>query len=309
MLHGTDDLDDALLAWLNELAKERRFSPQTVGYYGDEVRRFAAFLARHLGEPPSLRALMALEPKDFRAWLADRHAGGLSRGYVMRGVAAVRSFFRWLDRRKDLHNPALFALRPKPVPRRLPRPLSVEQAHDVTALIGEADSPFVAKRDLALLLLLWGCGLRIGEAIGLARNAVPAEAALMRTLRVRGKGDKVRDVPVLPVVAEAVAAYLAVCPHHHEPETPLFLGVRGGRLDPDTVRRRIRHVRSVLNLPDTATPHALRHSFATHLLESGADLRSIQELLGHASLSTTQKYTRVDQERLYQLYGATHPRA
>lgn len=309
MLHGTDDLNDALLAWLRELAKERRFSPQTLGYYGDEVRRFAAFLARHLGEPPSLPALMELKPADFRSWLADRQAQGLSRGYVMRGVAAVRSFFRWLDKRKGLHNPALFALRTPPVPRRLPRPLTIEQANDVTLMIGEAAPPFVAKRDLALLLLLWGCGLRIGEALGLARSAVPADAASMRTLRVRGKGDKVRDVPVLPVVAQAVAAYLAVCPHAQGPDTPLFLGVRGKRLDPDMVRRRLRHARSVLNLPDTATPHALRHSFATHLLEDGADLRSIQELLGHASLSTTQKYTRVDQEKLYQLYGATHPRA
>ncbi|WP_027134058.1 tyrosine-type recombinase/integrase [Geminicoccus roseus] len=309
MLHGTDDLDDALLAWLRELAKERRFSAETVGYYGDEVRRFALFLSRHLGGPPSLKALMELTPADFRSWLADRQAQGLSRGYVMRGVAAVRSFFRWLDKRRGMHNPALFALRTPPVPRRLPRPLTIEQAHDVAGLLGEGAPPFVIKRDVALLLLLWGCGLRIGEALGLARSALPADPATLRTLRVRGKGDKVRDVPVLPAVAEALAAYLLACPHAHGPDTPLFLGIRGKRLDPDAVRRRIRQIRGVLNLPESATPHALRHSFATHLLESGADLRSIQELLGHASLSTTQKYTRVDQEKLYQLYGATHPRA
>ncbi|WP_159710490.1 tyrosine recombinase XerC [Geminicoccus flavidas] len=309
MLHGTDDLDDALRAWLVELAKERRFSPQTVAYYGDELRRLCAFLARHLGERPSLASLMALRPADFRAWLADRQAQGLSRGYVMRGVAAVRSFFRWLDRRRGLHNPALFALRTPAVPRRLPRPLTVEQAGELTAMLGDGAEPFVARRDLALLLLLWGCGLRIGEALGLTRSALPPDAASLRSLRVLGKGGRVRDVPVLPVVAQALADYLAACPFPQEPASPLFLGVRGGPMAADAVRRRIRHARSVLNLPDTATPHALRHSFATHLLENGADLRSIQELLGHASLSTTQKYTQVDQERLYQLYGAAHPRA
>ena len=309
MLHGSDDLDDALLSWLRELAKERRFSPETVSYYGDEVRRFARFLARHRGGPPSLATLMELTPADFRSWLADRQAQGLSRGYVMRGVAALRSFFRWLDKRRQLHNPALFALRTPPVPRRLPRPLTIEQARGVTEIAGEGASPFVASRDMAILLLLWGCGLRIGEALGLARSAIPSNPLDMRTLRVRGKGDKVRDVPVLPVVAEAIAAYLDACPHVHAPDTPLFLGIRGKKLARDVVAARVRQARAILNLPDTATPHAMRHSFATHLLEDGADLRSIQELLGHASLSTTQKYTQVDQERLYQLYGATHPRA
>jgi integrase/recombinase XerC len=309
MLHGTDDFDDALLCWLHELAKERRFSPETVGYYGDEVRRLGAFLTRHLGEPVSLAALMALKPADFRSWLAERQRQGLSRGYIMRGVAAVRSFFRWLDKRRKLHNPALFALRTPPAPRRLPRPLTIEQARGVAEIAGEAAKPFVAKRDMAILLLLWGCGLRIGEALGVTRSSVPADPATMRSLRVLGKGARVRDVPVLPVVAEAIAAYLAVCPHVHGPDTPLFLGIRGKKLGRDAVAARVREARVALNLPDSATPHALRHSFATHLLEDGADLRSIQELLGHASLSTTQKYTKVDQERLYQLYGASHPRA
>ncbi|HEX2524798.1 MAG TPA: tyrosine recombinase XerC [Geminicoccus sp.] len=309
MLHGADDFDDALLCWLHELAKERRFSPETVGYYGDEVRRLAAFLARHLGEPVSLAILMSLKPADFRSWLADRQRQGLSRGYIMRGVAAVRSFFRWLDKRRQLHNPALFALRTPPAPRRLPRPLTIEQAKGVTDMAGEVARPFVAKRDTAILLLLWGSGLRIGEALGIPRHAVPADPVTMQTVRVRGKGGKVRDVPVLPTVAQAIAAYLAVCPHVHGPDTPLFLGIRGQKLSRGAVAARVREARSALGLPDTATPHALRHSFATHLLEDGADLRSIQELLGHASLSTTQKYTQVDQEKLYQLYGASHPRA
>ena len=303
-----DDIDDTLIAWLAELAKERRFALATVGYYGDEVRRFCAFLARHHGEPPTLPVLVALRATDFRAWLADRHASGASRGYVLRGVAALRSFFRWLDKRRGLHNPALFALRIPPAPARLPRPLSIEQAHEVGRLIGAADDAFVAARDLALLLLLWGSGLRIGEALALGREALPADVRSVRTLRVVGKGDKVRDVPVLPVVAQALSTYLEQAPQIAG-KAPLFVGVRGGRLQPDVVRRHLRQVRRLLDLPDSVTPHALRHSFATHLLESGADLRSIQELLGHASLSTTQKYTRVDQEKLYQLYGATHPRA
>ena len=309
MPNPMDDIADLLVAWLDELIKERRFARSTVSYYGDEVRRFHAFLGRHHGEAPTVALLMRLTAGDFRAWLAERHRQGLSRGYVLRGVVALRSFFRWLDKRKGLHNPALFALRIPPPPTRLPRPLSIEQAVDVNDLIGEAGDPFVAKRDLALLLLLWGAGLRIGEALALEVSALPADIRALETLRVIGKGDKVRDVPVLPVVAEALQAYLELRAPGGSRHAPLFVGVRGAPLQPDVVRRRLRQVRAVLNLPDSATPHALRHSFATHLLENGADLRSIQELLGHASLSTTQKYTRVDQEKLYQLYGASHPRA
>ena len=309
MLQGSRDLNDAFAAWLAWLTKERRFAASTIAYYAADVRGLMAFIARHTGGLPDLATIAELTPADFRAWLAERQGQGLSRGYVMRGVAATRSFFRWLDRRGGVHNPALFALRTPPVPRRLPRPLTVEQAHDVAELTAERAHPWTGKRDLAVLMLLWGAGLRIGEALGLDRRSLPPDPRAARTVRVLGKGAKMRDVPVLPVVAEAIAHYLDACPFVHTAETPLFLGVRGKRLSQDAVARAMRSARATLGLPDSATPHALRHSFATHLLERGADLRAIQDLLGHESLSTTQKYTQVDQEKLYQLYGSTHPRA
>jgi integrase/recombinase XerC len=234
----------------------------------------------------------------------------MAKSSTARAMAAVRGFFRYLDRRHELHNPTLAAMRTPRFSRPLPRPLSPVQARDLTESAEEArEEPWVGKRDAALLLLLYGAGLRIGEALGLNRRDVGGDPAGLKGLRVLGKGSKERIVPILPLVGAALADYLAACPLSIPPDAPLFLGVRGGRLQASVVQRQVRALRATLGLPETATPHALRHSFATHLLGGGADLRAIQELLGHASLSTTQGYTAVDGVRLAQLYAKAHPRA
>jgi integrase/recombinase XerC len=268
------------------------------------------FCAEHLGAPPALDGLLDLAAADFRAWLAARHRRGLAKRSTARALAAVRSFYRFLDRQHSRHNPAARALRTPRLEQRLPRPLS---GRDMATLLDEADddtaAPWVIKRDLALWLLLYGTGLRIGEALALDRGVVGDPPAALGMLMVIGKGGKQRLVPILPAIAEAVADYLAACPYHLERAGPLFVGVRGRRLNAAVVRRRMQHLRRRAGLPENATPHALRHSFATHLLAGGADLRVIQELLGHASLSTTQGYTAVEGERLLKLYRQAHPRA
>jgi integrase/recombinase XerC len=252
---------------------------------------------------------VALRTADFRAWLAARHGAELARSSTARAMAAVRSLFSYLDRRHDLHNPALKAMRTPRFHRALPRPLTAPQAQAVALSAGDvAREPWTGKRDTALLLLLYGAGLRIGEALALRRSDLGADPRQLRALRVLGKGGKERLVPVLPVIGEALAAYLAACPWPLEAASPLFLGSRGRGLRATVVQKQVRVLRGLLGLPETATPHALRHSFATHLLADGADLRVIQELLGHASLSTTQGYTAVDTERLARLYATAHPR-
>ena len=302
-------------AWLDWLADQRRQSPATVKAYRTDLYGFARFCAEHLGGPPALDGLLELGAADFRAWLASRHRRGLAKRSTARALAAVRSFYRFLDRQHGRHNPAAPALRTPRLEQRLPRPLS---AHQIAALLeeseaedrtGAAAASWVPKRDLALFLLLYGAGLRIGEALALDRGMVGDPPAALRSLTVTGKGSKQRLVPVLPVLAEALADYLAACPERSGGATPLFVGLRGKRLQPAVVRRRMQHLRRRAGLPENATPHALRHSFATHLLAGGADLRVIQELLGHASLSTTQGYTAVEGERLMQLYHRAHPRA
>ncbi len=239
--------------------------------------------------------------------MARRANDGLARRSTARAVSVVRGFFRFLDRRGLVHNPLGQSLRTPKVPRSVPRPLSVGEARDSVAAIGTfSDEAWIAKRDTALLALLYGCGLRIGEALGLSRGDA---AGRPETLVVTGKGRKQRLVPVLPMVADAVDDYLAACPFAGGPDAALFLGARGGPLNPAVAQRQMRRVRAFLDLPETATPHALRHSFATHLLGRGGDLRTIQELLGHASLSTTQRYTEVDGDRLLAVYRGAHPRA
>jgi integrase/recombinase XerC len=296
--------------WLDWLAHEKRQAAATVKAYRTDLQSFLGFCAVHLGEPPDLARLTGLRAADFRAWLAWRHGQGLARTSTARALAALRSFYRYLDRQHGRHNPALKALRTPRLPRRLPRPLSASQAGDLMeATRGEASLDWLAKRDVALLLLLYGAGLRIGEALTLERAAIGPDPAKLRTLLIIGKGGKQRLVPVLPVIATAIADYLAACPYWQGPSAPLFLGKRGRRLQQPIVRRLMQNLRRRLGLPESATPHALRHSFATHLLAGGADLRTIQELLGHASLSTTQGYTGVDGERLMRLYHQAHPRA
>jgi integrase/recombinase XerC len=261
----------------------------------------------HLGEPPDPARLIGLRAADFRAWLAHRHGRGLARSSTARALAALRSFYRYLDREHGRHNPAVKALRTPRLPRCLPRPLATGQAMALLDAVPAASKlDWIAKRDTAVLVLLYGAGLRIGEALALERAAAGPDPAGLRSLLITGKGGKQRLVPVLPVIAAAIADYLAACPYR---EAALFLGARGKRLQAPIVRRLMQDLRRRLGLPESATPHALRHSFATHLLAGGADLRTIQELLGHASLSTTQGYTGVDGERLMRLYHQAHPRA
>lgn len=308
--HATEDLAAVVEGWRRWLAAERRLAARTETAYRQDMSSFLRFLAGHQGGRVALADLAVLRLADLRAWLAWRHREGFARTSTARAVAAVRSFFRFVDRRRGVHNPALQAMRTPRLPHRLPRPLVEEDARDLIAgARTEAREPWLGLRDTALLLLLYGAGLRIGEALGLDRRDAGLDPRDLRGLRVRGKGGKERLVPVLPVVAEAVAAYLAACPAPPLPGEPLFKGARGRRLQQGVVQKQVRRLRVGLGLPETATPHALRHSFATHLLGAGADLRAIQELLGHASLSTTQGYTEVDGKRLLALYAKAHPRA
>ncbi len=297
--------------WHDWLAHERRASPHTIDAYSRDLAAFLAFLAGHLGGPPDLADLTALSTADFRSWLARRAADGLARSSTARALSVVRGFFRRLDREGLVHNPALAALRTPKQPHSLPRPLTVAEARRTVESAGDlASEPWLALRDKALLALLYGAGLRIGEALALNRGALPSgKAGEDAAVVVDGKGGKQRMVPLLAVVRAAIADYLAACPWRLPADGPLFVGVRGGRLNPGVVQRRMRELRGYLGLSEDATPHSLRHSFATHLLGGGGDLRTIQELLGHASLSTTQRYTEVDAEALLKVYAKAHPRA
>lgn len=296
---------EGFLAWL---AQERRASPHTVEAYGADIAGFLGFLTHHLGAEPDLAALGALRQADVRAWLASQAGDGVGNRSRARHLSAVRSFYRFLARRHGLENPAIRLVATPRARPPVPRALTPEAARAVSHDIGEmSDTAFAQARDTALFTLLYGCGLRIGEALGLdVRDApLPGSDAM---LRVTGKGSKQRIVPVLPAVRDAMAAWLAVHPDRR-PEAPLFLGARGKRLDPAVAQRTLRVFRQQNGLPDHATPHALRHSFATHLLAGGADLRAIQDLLGHASLSTTQRYTAVDEAQLMDVWRKAHPRA
>ncbi len=300
------DLRAAMLQWRSWLAEERRASPHTVEAYSRDLATFVAFLAEHLGGAPDLEALESLRPADLRAFLARRTRDGLARSSTARALSVVRGFFRYCERNGLARASAAHAVRTPRLPRAIPKPLSVEDAAEAIDKVGAlSEVPWLAARDAAILTLLYGCGLRIGEALGLKRRDAP----LGETLRVVGKGRKERLVPVLPVVRAALADYLAACPYDPGPDGPLFLGARGKALDPAIVQRQMRMLRVWLGLPETATPHALRHSFATHLLAAGGDLRAIQELLGHASLSTTQRYTEVETDQLIAVYERAHPRA
>ncbi len=302
-------LDRMVRAWWAWLAAERRLAAASLSAYARDLADFLEFLAEHRGGPVSADMLATLEVGDVRAWLAARHRRGLARSSTMRALAAVRGFFRLSERRFGLSQAAVFALTTPPGPRPLPRPLSVAQALTLARSAREDGSRWLWLRDHALVLLLYGCGLRVGEALALRRGAAGREVRRLERLRVVGKGGRVREVPVLPPVARALADYLEACPYALADEDPLFVGARGGRLAASTVRARLRALRRALGLPEHTTPHALRHSFATHLLADGADLRAIQELLGHARLSTTQRYTAVDPSRLVEAFARHHPRA
>ena len=297
-------------AWQHWIAHEKRQADLTVKAYRTDLFAFLGFCAEHLGGTPTLDQLVELATIDFRAWLASCHREGHARTSIARHLAALRSFYGFLDRRHGRHNPAIKALRTPRLEQRLPRPLSSDQAIDLLDNVPAASKEdWVGKRDTAVLLLLYGAGLRIGEALSLNRGAIGSDPATLKQLVVTGKGNKQRLVPILPIIGKALSYYLSTCPHHLGQGSPLFVGLRGKRLQPTLVRRHVQGLRQLLGLPETATPHALRHSFATHLLSDGADLRTIQELLGHASLSTTQSYTGIDSARLMRLYKTAHPRA
>jgi integrase/recombinase XerC len=300
------DAAEAFAIWRTWLASEKRASRHTLESYSRDIAGFFAFLATHVGEPVGLSELKTLRPADFRAWLAARRGAEMSATSNARALSSLRGFFRFLDRRGVAHNPHVASLRtPKP-PKTLPKALVIADAARLVEDIGSLqEEPWIAARDVAVITMLYGCGLRIDEALSLDRNVLP----LGDTLTVIGKGRKQRIVPLLPAVRAAVDDYVARCPWQPGPDGPLFLGARGKRLQAGIVQAQMRKARLALGLPETATPHALRHSFATHLLGAGGDLRAIQELLGHVSLSTTQRYTAVDAERLLEVYAKAHPRA
>lgn len=303
---GDTELRRVVARWRAWLWGERRASPHTLDAYGRDVADFLAFLGEHLGGPPCMTDLGTLTAADVRGWLARRGAAGIGRATQARGLSTLRGFFRWLDREGLAHNPAVIQVKGPRPPKAVPRALAEDEAREVLeTAAGEPAQRWIGARDVALLTMLYGAGLRLGEALSLRRRDAPSGDVLV----VTGKGRKQRIVPILPVVAEAVAAYLKACPFALSDDGPLFVGVRGGPLNPGVVQRQTRHLRALLGLPDSATPHALRHSFATHLLGRGGDLRTIQDLLGHASLSTTQRYTDVDTARLQRLYAQAHPRA
>jgi integrase/recombinase XerC len=304
------DVAAELARWLSHLSSERRMSDKTVEAYLRDVLQLLSFLAEHLGGAPSLKKLAALGPQDVRAFLAARRAAGVGSRTLMRTLAGARSFARFLERNGKGRVAALSAIRAPRIARSLPKPLAVPSARrvaDASLRAGEEREQWVLARDAAVLALLYGSGLRIAEALSLSRRDVPRPGA-GDTITVTGKGNKTRMVPVLPRVLQLIDDYTALCPYPLAADGPLFLGARGGPLSPRIIQLAMERLRGALGLPDTATPHALRHSFATHLLARGGDLRAIQELLGHASLSTTQIYTAVDTERLLDVYRAAHPR-
>lgn len=300
----------ALAAWLSSLEHERRLSSHTVEAYRRDVLQFTAFLHGHLGEAPSLASLSALRPLDVRAFLAARRRDGVESRTLMRQLASLRSLARHLERHGLASASAIVNVRGPKIPKTLPRPVEAGAARamtDVAIRAGEEREPWVLARDAAVLALLYGCGLRISEALGLSRRDAPVGDK--DSVIVLGKGGKRREAPVIAPVSAAIADYLAQCPWTLPPEGPLFVGAKGGPLSPRIIQLAVERMRGALGLPQSATPHALRHSFATHLLGRGGDLRAIQELLGHASLATTQIYTRIDSTRLLAAYRSAHPRA
>ena len=297
---------DALENWVASKRALDGASDNTILAYQGDVAGFIAFMTEHSGAPQGLGALARITVSDMRSWMARERGDGISARSLARKLSAVKSFYRWLAEREGFEPTAVLATRAPKFQKKLPRPLAEDAAKAVIDTVEtQSLTPWVATRDMAVVTLLYGCGLRISEALGLKGKDAP----LSDVLRIIGKGGKERIVPVIPAARDAVAAYCEACPFDLEPEAALFRGVRGGALAPRAIQSVMAQTRAQLGLPASATPHALRHSFATHLLEAGGDLRAIQELLGHASLSTTQAYTAVDTARLMAVYAQSHPKA
>ncbi|MDG1077944.1 MAG: tyrosine recombinase XerC [Planktotalea sp.] len=297
---------DALEHWLETQKSLKGGSENTIKAYSADTADFIGFMTSYKSEPQGLAALARITTRDMRAWMAQTRGDDVGARSLARKLSSVKSFYRWLAEREGFEPTAVLTIRAPKFQKKLPRPLAVEAAKAMIETVEyQTAHTWVAARDSAVLTLLYGCGLRISEALGLTGADVPLPTAL----RILGKGGKERVVPVLPAAREAVQAYLNICPYPLEPNAPLFRGIRGGALNPRAVQSVMAKARMQLGLPATATPHAMRHSFATHLLSAGGDLRSIQELLGHSSLSTTQAYTAVDTARLMEVYERAHPKA
>lgn len=297
---------DALQTWLAGLSALDASSEHTIAAYSHDVGQFLAFIATHLGGSAGIRQLGSVTQSDMRAWMAHERGSGLSGRSLARKLSAVKSFARWLAERESLEISAILAARAPKYTRNLPRPLSETAAREVIDLVPmQTRDDWAGRRDAAVITLLYGCGLRVSEALGLSGSDLP----LGDSLRILGKGGRERLVPLLPAARAAVMAYLRACPHPMQADAPLFRGSRGGALGRRHVAKVMEATRLQLGLPATATPHALRHSFATHLLAAGGDLRAIQELLGHASLQSTQVYTGVENAQLMEIYRSAHPRA
>lgn len=301
------DLAHARAEWLEILTDEKRFSKHTIEAYERDTRQFLEFLSKHLGKLPGVSDIETLKPMEFRAFLAKRRTDGAGARTLGRGLSAIRSFLKHLEREGLVNAAGSRAVRAPKQPKSLPKPLQINQALAIMTSAGnEAQEPWIGARNISVLTFLYGCGLRISEALALTPQKI---AGTPRTLAIKGKGGKTRLVPLLPAVHHACNHYIALCPFYLEPTEPMFRGAKGGILQAAIIQREMVKLRSAFGLPECATPHALRHSFATHLLAGGGDLRSIQELLGHASLSTTQLYTGVDSARLLGAWAAAHPRA
>ena len=301
------DVAAALEAWLTHLDRDRDLSELTLEAYRRDLTQFTAFLAGHLGHLACLADVERLDLRTIRAFMAARRKAGIAGRSLARQMSALRAFHRFLERDGRIASRAILNVALPKVPHSLPKPLTIDKALAVVADSPFTDVDWIAARDIAVLTLLYGSGLRISEALAIEPRDAPVGDR--DVLRVIGKGDKERLVPVLAVTREAVGRYLHLCPYPLASDEPMFRGAKGGPLSPRIIQLLMERLRESLGLPDTATPHALRHSFATHLLGSGADLRQIQELLGHASLSTTQVYTEVDRARLIEVYDKAHPRA
>ncbi len=299
-------LRDTLETWLAQRRALSAAADHTIIAYRADVLGFLSFLTAHYGEATGIGPVTRVTVSDMRAWMASERGRGVAARSLARSLSAVKSFVSWLAEREGFDPTCVLSTRSPKFQKKLPRPLSEDAAVQMIDTVEmQSMTPWIAARDMAVVILLYGCGLRISEALGLRGRDLP----LPDVLRIRGKGDKERLVPVIEAARAAVAAYVRLCPHAVEPDAPLFRGARGGALNPRIVQKTMEQARLQLGLPATATPHAMRHSFATHLLSAGGDLRAIQELLGHASLSTTQAYTAVDTARLMEVYEKSHPRA
>ena len=300
------DLADALKKWEDYLRHEKQLSKHTLRAYNNDLNTFLKFLHAHFSKNPGLNDLSDVCIRDFRAWMSRRAMDGAGNASRARSLSGIKNFLGWLDRQGIMHNAAISTVRSPKLPHKIPRPLHQKQALNVLEsadLLARED--WIGQRDRALFTLLYGCGLRIDEALSLNIEDLPKDGFI----RVVGKGNKERQVPVIGLVEHALQAYIKICPFPNEGKRPLFIGARGKRLNQGVAQKAMRTLRASLGLPENATPHALRHSFATHLLQNGANLREIQELLGHSSLSTTQRYTEVNAEELMRIYKSAHPRA